>query len=117
MRVAVLTLAIMLSTAFGIAPAAAAAMSDPTQPMDFVVRPDSGGSSGMVPAGPVLQSTLISPQRKSAVISGKRVRVGDMFEGAKVTAITPYEVRMSRGGRETTLRMLPKLVKEKGAVE
>lgn len=115
MRLAILTFA-MFSAAFGVAPAAAV-LPDPTQPMDFVAHPNSGGVSVMVPAGPVLQSTVISPERKSAVISGKRVRVGDMFEGAKVTAITPYEVRMSRGGRETTLRMLPKLVKEKGAVE
>lgn len=115
MRVAALTFAI-LSAAFGIAPAAAA-LPDPTQPMDFVARPNSGGSSVMVPAGPVLQSTVISPERKAAVINGKRVRVGDKFEGATITAITSYEVRMSRAGRETTLRMLPKLIKEKGAVQ
>jgi MSHA biogenesis protein MshK len=115
MRAAALALAIL--SAMSGAAEAAANLSDPTQPMDFVVRPGSGGSSVMVPTGPILQSTMVSPERKSAVISGKRVRVGDTFEGAKVTAITPYEVRMSRGGRETTLRMLPKLVKEKGAVE
>lgn len=95
--------------------AVANAFPDPTAPADFVARPRSGAPA--VPSGPVLESTMVSSTRKSAVISGKRVKVGDTFEGAKVTAITPYEVRMNRGGRETTLRMLPKLVKEKGAVE
>lgn len=93
----------------------AAALSDPTQPMDFVPRPSAGGPA--VPAGPVLQSTMISPERRSAMISGKRVKIGDKYEGSIVTDIAPYEVRMSRGGRETTLRLLPKLVKEKGRVE
>lgn len=113
MRLASLAL-VVLSAALGIG-RAVAALPDPTQPMDFVARPGSAGPTA--PIGPVLQSTMVSPERKSAVISGKRVRIGDTFEGAKVTAITPYEVRMSRAGRETTLRMLPKLVKEKGAVQ
>ncbi|MFL6622704.1 MAG: hypothetical protein ACJ8J7_04155 [Sulfurifustaceae bacterium] len=92
----------------------AGALSDPTQPVGFGAR---RAAPAPVPAGPVLQSTMVSPDRKVAVISGKTVKVGDTFDGAVVTDIKPYEVRMTRGGRETTLRMLPKLVKEKGTVE
>lgn len=91
-------------------------MVDPTRPMDFSGSGSRGGASA-APSGPALQSTLVSPERKSAIISGKRVKVGDTFEGAVVTEIRPYEVRLMRGGRETTLRMLPKLNNDKGAVE
>jgi len=34
-----------------------------------------------------------------------------------VTEISPYEVRMKQSGRETTLRLLPKLNKEQEAVK
>ncbi len=92
----------------------AESLPDPT-------RPDVGGAQATVSAvryEPVLQSTLVSPQRRSAVISGQRVKIGDIFEGATVMDITPHEVRLSRGGHETTLlRLQPKLVKEKGDVE
>lgn len=97
-----------------VAAAVAETLPDPTRPMDFV-----GSTKRAVPAAPaapVLQSTVVSPDRKVAVISGKRVRIGDTYNGAVVTDITPYEVRMNRGGRETSLRLHPKLT-EKGTLE
>ena len=91
-------------------PAAADTLSDPTRPMSFSA---AGASPGSVePLGPVLQSTVVSPLRRSAVISGRTVKLGDSIDGAIVVDIQPYEVRLRRGQRETTLRMLPKLVKE-----
>lgn len=83
---------------------------DPTRPHDAAVDVNYDPAS----RGPVLQSTVVSATRKSALISGKRVRVGDTYDGAVVTEITPFSVRMSKAGRETTLRLLPKLTKEKG---
>lgn len=112
MRLACLIIAFTSALAGTIAHAST--LTDPTQPMDFIARPRGAAP---VPAGPVLQSTMVSPDRKVAVISGKTVKVGDTFDGAVITDITPYEVRMTRGGRETSLRMLPKLIKDKGADE
>ncbi len=100
--------------------AVAESLPDPTQPADFIASQSGSGPSSAGPAaptGPVLQSTLVSPQRKSAVISGRQVKIGDTFEGAVVVDITPYEVRLRREGRESSLRLLPKLAKEKGKVE
>lgn len=97
-----------------VAVAQAGALSDPTQPMGLAPRSSAAPRAS---TGPALQSTMVSRDRKVAVISGKTVKIGDTFDGAVITDITPYEVRMTRGGRETTLRMLPKLVKDKGAVE
>ena len=95
-------------------PALAAQLVDPTQPAEYVAVPGSAAAVSLVPSGPILQSTIVSPQRKSAVISGKPVKIGDTYEGSTIVDIMPYEVRMSRGGRETTLRLLPKLAKDKG---
>lgn len=92
------------------------AFSDPTQPMNFA--PGPARSTPAAPAGPVLQSTQISAEHRAATISGKRVRVGDVYDGARITSISQYEVRMQeKGGRETVLRLFPKLTKEQGAVQ
>lgn len=89
---------------------AAERLSDPTRPMDFVARRAPARASA--PPAPVLQSTRVSAARKSAVISGVRVREGDRFRGAVVTDISAYEVRLRQDGRETVLRLHPKLRKE-----
>ncbi len=94
---------------------AANALPDPTRPSGFAARSAHAAPAG--PAGPVLQSTLVAPDRKTAIISGKQVRIGDTFQGAVITDITAYEVRMSKGGRETRLRLAPKLTKETGTAE
>ncbi len=62
--------------------------------------------------GPVLQSTMISPVVRRAVINGRSYRVGDRIDGSVVTDIQSYEVTLMRGGRESRLRLLPRLVKE-----
>jgi hypothetical protein len=87
------------------------AFIDPTRPYDRSASNNQETTS----RGPVLQSTIVSGANRSATISGKRVRVGDAYEGAVITDITSYEVRMTKGGHETSLRLLPKLAKEKGA--
>jgi hypothetical protein len=86
-----------------------AGLPDPTQP------PYSGTSGGIAvsrPTGPTLQSTFISASLRRAVISGKSYTVGDKFGGAVITEIQPYEVVMKRAGKESHLRLLPKLAKE-----
>lgn len=102
--------AYVLVAAILAAPFTANAFSDPTRPMDFAGTPTRAARAA--PSGPVLQSTLVSPQRRLAVISGRQVRVGDSIDGAVITDISPYEVRMTKGGRETTLRLLPKINKD-----
>lgn len=89
---------------------AAERLADPTRPMGFAAR--SAPARAGAPPAPVLQSTRVSPAYKSAVISGVRVREGDRFRGAVVTDISAYEVRLRRDGRETILRLHPRLPKE-----
>src|SRR3990172_7166609 len=86
-----------------------AGLVDPTQP---AYSGTSGGTAASKPAGPLLQSTFISTSQRRAVISGKTYAVGDKFGGAVIAEIQPYEVVTKQIGRESHLRLLPKLAKE-----
>ncbi|MGA9032414.1 MAG: hypothetical protein WB402_07870 [Sulfuricaulis sp.] len=86
-----------------------AGLADPTRP-SYVSATTGGGK--LQPTGPLLQSTFISTSQRRAVIGGKSYRVGDKFDGAVITEIQPYEVVLKKAGRETHLRLLPKLAKE-----
>lgn len=84
-------------------------------PLPDPTRPYTGSAAGAPPpeaTGPVLQSTIISPVDRRAVISGRSYRVGDRVDGAVVADIQSYEVTLKRGGRESRLRLLPRLVKD-----
>ena len=86
-----------------------AGLVDPTQP---AYSGTSGGIAASKPTGPLLQSTFISTSQRRAVIDGKSYTVGDKFGGAVIADIQPYEVVLKKAGRETRLRLLPKLAKE-----
>jgi len=78
-------------------------LPDPTQP--------HGAAVGGVPSSGV-QSIFISPQRKTAVVHGRSVTIGDRVGAAEVVDIRPYEVILKRDGRETSLRLMPRLDKQ-----
>ncbi len=78
-------------------------LPDPTNPGHA-----AGGGS---PSG--VQSILITPQRKQAVIHGRSVSVGDRVGDAVVVDILPYEVILNRSGRESRMRLVPRLEKQK----
>lgn len=103
-----LLLVVLMTHATG---AAAASLSDPTRPYTPEQQAEASAP------GFVLQSTLVAPGRKVAVIDGRRLRVGDRHHGAVVTAIMPYEVRLQAGARELRLRLAPKLNDRQGIVE
>lgn len=111
MRILIGGAAIMVVLAAGTAQSGP--LVDPTQPYRRVAAEPLESA----PSGPVLQATRVSSEHKSAVISGRTVRVGDSIGGAMVVDIAPYEVRMDRAGREFVLRLAPKLAKEKGRAQ
>jgi hypothetical protein len=55
----------------------------------------------------VLQSVLISPERRSAIINGRLVALGDSFAGYQVAGIGESEVLLRSGGETRTLRLFP----------
>lgn len=97
----------MMAAPAGWAVDIAAGLVDPT-------RPSYGGVSAADerPAGSGLQSTYVSASRRRAVIGGRTYSVGDKFGGAVIADIQPYEVILKQAGRETRLRLLPKMAKE-----
>jgi MSHA biogenesis protein MshK len=89
-------------------------LSLPLQAMDLDDLPDptQPHHAGAVSASGV-QSILISPQRKVAVVHGRTVAIGDHVGDAVVVDIRPYEVILKRAGRESSLRLVPRLDKPK----
>jgi MSHA biogenesis protein MshK len=79
-------------------------LPDPTRP--------GGGGGGGGASG--VTSILITPARKQAVINGRTVVVGDRVGDAVVVDIQPYEVILNRGGRESRMRLVPRLDKLQG---
>jgi len=90
----------------------AAPLPDPTRPMD-AVAPSGRGPAG--DRGPVLQSTMVAPGHKLAIINGKQYGVGDSVAGGRIVDIRPYEVILVRGGLELSWRLFPELEKVKTA--
>lgn len=80
-----------------------AGLVDPT-------RPHNSRSVDREPsfAGPVLQSTIVTPGERRAMISGRFYRVGDQVGAAQVADIQPNRVVLRQAGRETTLSLFPR---------
>jgi hypothetical protein len=88
----------------GIATAQSQTMRDPTRPPGVsAVRTVPGAA----PGGLVLQSILISPERKAAVISGKVVGPGESVDGYMLVAIAENEAVLRNGDKIRRLRLYP----------
>lgn len=82
-------------------------LRDPTRPADMLGR----GQAEVAAPGPVLQSVLISQQRRIAIISGKTLRVGDKFGDSRIVSITETEVVLQNGKAQKTLKLFPDVQK------
>lgn len=97
----------LLLLALGVSSAGQAALAqplaDPTRP------PQTGDSSAEVVsiARSRLQSVLISPGRKLAVIDGQTVRLGGRVGDATLVDISETQVVLQRHGESQTLKLHP----------
>jgi MSHA biogenesis protein MshK len=80
----------------------AAPFADPTRPPR---AGDTDRASAASPAGPRLESVLIAPDRRIAVISGQQVTLGSRFGDGRVTRISESEVLISKPGGEESLKL------------
>ena len=71
-------------------------LQDPTQPASFTPAASSDITL-------TLESVLLGPQRKVAVINGKIVAEGDSVAGAKVITIGKNSVRLRHRGQTVEL--------------
>ncbi|MBI3775359.1 MAG: general secretion pathway protein GspB [Gammaproteobacteria bacterium] len=87
-------------------------LPDPTRPLGGrAATPLPAPAPVQAPAN-ILQSILIAPQRRLAMINGRMLSVGDHLDDAVVTEIQPYEVVLQRGGQEVRMRLLSRLNKQ-----
>ena len=87
---------------------AAEMLPDPTRPPveAGVVIP------GAVAAGPVLQSVMIRPGRRTAFISGQLLTEGERFGDAKLIKISEGEVILIGPEGRQTLKLFPQVEKK-----
>jgi MSHA biogenesis protein MshK len=85
-------------------------LSDPTRPPISILQAESGVET---PIGPVLQSILISPQRKIAIIDGQTVKLNGKFGNQTLVRMTESEVVLRNGRQLQTLSLHPDLSKRK----
>ena len=90
--------------------AAVAPLADPTRPPAFLMG--SGRATSSAPAGPVLQSVLVSASRKAAIISGQRVELGDRYGESRLTRLSDAEAVLEGPGGRTVLKLVPGVEKK-----
>lgn len=81
-------------------------LPDPTRPPASLGAPGSFAAESAT-TGPVLQSVLISANRKVAVISGQTVREGQKIGDERVVRISESQVDLSSGSGTRTLKLFP----------
>jgi MSHA biogenesis protein MshK len=89
---------------------AQARLADPTRPPQRSAAADAPTTADQQPAvraGPRLQSVLISPRRKLAVIDGRTVALGGEVNGARLVDVTETAVILEQNGQRQTLRLNP----------
>lgn len=87
---------------------------DPTRPSSVPASPQGAHTADYV-AGPVLQSVLIAPGRRVAIISGQTVRLGETFGAARLEKISAGEVVLRTGTKLQTLKLFPGFEKQPGS--
>ncbi len=91
--------------------AAAQVLTDPTRPPGGQAESAESVGSG----GPVLQSVMLSPSRKIAVISGEMVALGGRYGSSKLVRLSETEAVLRNGADVTVLRLYP-LVEKRAVV-
>lgn len=84
-------------------------LRDPTRP---VIAINQAGGELEVEHVPVLQSVLISPTRKFAVIDGKTVRLNAKFGDQVLVKLTETEAVLKRGREVQVLKLFPEIDKK-----
>lgn len=84
-------------------------LSDPTRPWDY--KAETSRAAQVVTKEPTLYSTMISPERRIAVIDGEVVQEGERFGDLKVISIRTNQVRLRGPKGYITLKLLPAPIK------
>lgn len=102
-RAAALALAMALFTAS----AMAQVINDPTRPPSGFVSGDAEGAGAPEGGGIVLQSVIISPTFKAAIINGSMVKLGEKYGDAVLVKVAENEVVLKSGDESQVLKLHP----------
>lgn len=97
-----------VAATLAMAAAQAQALTDPTRPPNA----NAAASGEQAVPGTQLQSVLISPGRRLAIINGTMVPLGGMLGEAKVVKITETEVVLQKGSETEVLKLFPGIEKQ-----
>lgn len=97
--------AVLMLVAFLAAPATAAQMNDPTRPPPRVVAKPAARE--VAEEALQLQSVLISPAGRSAIINGSLVALGGRIGNARLMQVSEDEAIVEIDGRWQRLRLFP----------
>lgn len=102
-----------LVAAFAGAAVGAEALPDPTRPPAFLFAPVDGEAAAAEAAkgGLVLQSVLIAPGRRTAIIGGKHGTIGERFGDLTLVRIDETEVVLRGPEGSRTLKLFPESAK------
>lgn len=89
---------------------AAESLPDPTRPPAEAGLESPGGP--VVASGPVLQSIMIRPGRRTAVISGQQLAEGERFGDARLIKVSESEVILAGPDGRQTLKLFPGVDKQ-----
>ena len=104
-------LLLVLCTLLSVLPIWANVLIDPTRPATKQ-KTTSSVHVGGAHRSWTLESTLVAPNRRVAVINGKLVSEGESVEGALIIKIRKLEVLIQTPSRRMTLMLLPDIVKQ-----
>ena len=92
--------------------AGAQSLPDPTQPPASGAPVRDLDSAGKANPTPILQSIIISPTRRLAIIAGHTLKQGDKYGDAKLVKITETEVVLRGSNGIQTLKLFPNIEKQ-----
>lgn len=90
----------------------AQALTDPTRPPAVMQTDEKSAGTQNESTTPMLQSILVSPVRKQAIINGKALTVGERVGQAKIVQITENAVVLRTGNNVQTLKLFPGIEKQ-----
>src|SRR5688572_24200190 len=108
-----LTTALAIALTLFSAVAAAQAIKDPTRPPAGLGTAGEPAAAQAPTGGPVLQSVMLSPSRRAAIISGQLVSRGENYGDAVLAEVAEDHVVLNRGGSLQVLKMYPGAEKRK----
>ncbi len=82
-------------------------LRDPTRPPPGAFAVSKAGGKPVARKTMTLQTVLISPQRRTVVISGRVMSIGDTMDGYRLVEIREAEVVMKGSKGTRTLRLYP----------